>query len=267
MSKYTTELRWVLETLSGESDVKKAIQKGSKLLFDFQYPFYQSDKTLFQEMFCKNFYTREIATETIGLWKLRLDNWCNVNMPYYNELFIKTAKLQELDIFINVNTTEIEKRSDKGTTKDSTEDNSNTTRTNESNNTREKTDTGSVSGNANVSDITKYSDTPQGGLTNIDNGEYLSEYTNRENTSASTETTQENSRVQENVSSSGTEMETKTGSKNGSYESSVSVEHTRKGKDGTIDYTEMYEKYVTLIKNVNTMILRHMDCDLFMQLW
>lgn len=267
MSKYTTELRYILETLTGEHDPIKVITKGSKLLFDFDYPFYTDDKTSFEEMFCKNFYTREIATETVGLWKIRLINWCNVNMPYYNELFIKTAKLQQLDIFTNVKITETEDRTEQGAVSGS-----NTSETSEQSQ-KESTDKGSVSETktntltGNTNKRRKHSDTPQGALTDIDNGDYLSEYTVEQADATNTEET--------NV----TEEHTNAGSVTGSVQASVQGTHTatntgttkvlheRIGKEGTETYTEMYGKYLELLRNVNKMILRHMDCDLFMQLW
>lgn len=58
------------------------------LVFDFEYPLSSNvDKTKFETMILKKFYTRRIGYETYTLWKMQLDVKLNEIMPVYNKLF------------------------------------------------------------------------------------------------------------------------------------------------------------------------------------
>lgn len=94
MSKYTTELRYICESLAGYDEsqgfdeVDKILRKSAPLVFSFNYPIFDSAYKLPLEMkILRHFYTREISEETYGLWKLRLQAKMNEIMPYYNQLY------------------------------------------------------------------------------------------------------------------------------------------------------------------------------------
>lgn len=71
----------------------KIIEQGMKYIFDFDYPIFdEAYRTVLQIKILKNYYMREIAHETIGLFKMRLDNQLNISMEYYNQLY-KSAKI------------------------------------------------------------------------------------------------------------------------------------------------------------------------------
>lgn len=62
------------------------------LVFDFEYPLSENvDKTKFETMILKKFYTRRIGYETYTLWKMQLDVKLNEIMPVYNKLFDSIA--------------------------------------------------------------------------------------------------------------------------------------------------------------------------------
>lgn len=62
------------------------------LVFDFEYPLSSNvDKTKFETMILKKFYTRRIGYETYTLWKMQLDVKLNEIMPVYNKLFDSIA--------------------------------------------------------------------------------------------------------------------------------------------------------------------------------
>ena len=70
------------------------IELGRKELFDFPYPFYdETERVGFETRFIKHFYMREIGAEVIGLFKFRLEDYLNLNMPYWNDMFL-TEKLE-----------------------------------------------------------------------------------------------------------------------------------------------------------------------------
>ena len=99
MSKYTTELRFVCETLAGLSEsegfnsVDTIIENSYAKLFDFDFPIFDEEyRPVLEKKIIRHFYTREIGQETIGLFKLKLQTkLCDI-MDYYNQLY-KSALL------------------------------------------------------------------------------------------------------------------------------------------------------------------------------
>lgn len=94
MSKYTTELRFICETEAGLSDsvgydgVANVISEARPKIFSFTYPIFDDAyKPTLETKILRHFYTREIALETYGLWKLKLEAKMNEIMPYYNQLY------------------------------------------------------------------------------------------------------------------------------------------------------------------------------------
>lgn len=94
MSNYTTELRFICETLAGEDEsvgynsVNTVIEKARPKIFNFTYPIFDTayKKTL-ETKILKHYYTREICAETYARWKLFLDARLNEIMPRYNKLY------------------------------------------------------------------------------------------------------------------------------------------------------------------------------------
>ena len=94
MSKYTTELRFLCESLAGETEsvggnsVANIIAEARPHIFNFNYPIFdQAYKPVLETKILRHYYTREISEETVGLWKLRLEDRLNIIMPYYNKLY------------------------------------------------------------------------------------------------------------------------------------------------------------------------------------
>ena len=103
MSRYTMQLRAIIEHYTQDQEGlswNERIEEGRKHLFDFYYPFFDEDyKKTFETNIIRHFYMREIGFETEGLFKMRLENWLNINMPYFNKLF-ESEKI-EYDPLIN----------------------------------------------------------------------------------------------------------------------------------------------------------------------
>lgn len=148
MSKYTTEVRFICETAAGleESEgyanVNQIINNAIPQIFNFYFPIYDDDyKNVLCTKILKHYYTREIAFETVGLWKLNLDMTLNEIMPYYNKLYeawaVEFNPLYDTDVTTNHTLTR--GQTSEGTTWD------------------------------------LVSDTPQGSLQNIDNNTYLTQ--------------------------------------------------------------------------------------------
>ena len=110
MSKYTTEVRFICETASSltESDgfnsVNDIIQNAIPKVFNFDFPIFdEAYRNVLLTKILKHYYTREIGEETVGLWKLWLEDRLNVIMPYYNQLY--KSELLEFNPFYDVDLT------------------------------------------------------------------------------------------------------------------------------------------------------------------
>lgn len=94
MSNYTTEVRFLCESLTGHTeskglnDVDQIITDACPIIFDFNYGIFDNAYKLpLERKILMHYYTREICEETYGLWKLRLKDRLNLIMPYYNQLY------------------------------------------------------------------------------------------------------------------------------------------------------------------------------------
>ena len=164
MSKYTTEVRFICEVAAGlsesagESKVNEIIAKAAPVVFNFDWPIFDEAYRLgLEEKILRHYYTREIGEETVGLWKLRLEDRLNLVMPKYNQLY-ESAKL-EFNPFYDVDYTRQGTNSGEGTS----------------------------SGTTNSTGNNMHSDTPQNGLESVLNGEYLTDadVSNSESSSSS----------------------------------------------------------------------------------
>lgn len=112
MSKYTTELRYIIESGYDLQALK------SYPIFDENY------RQVLNQYILNHFWLREIGAETVGEFDLFLGNTMNEIMPYYNGLF-KMA-MSEIDPLTNYKYREILDKSEVG--------NSNTNAVTDSNN-------------------------------------------------------------------------------------------------------------------------------------
>ena len=93
MSVYTTQVRNICETQCGLSEHKGydnvediLEQCWDKVVPD--YPIFdESYRKVLNKKILLHYYTREIGTETVGLWKLRLKTKMGEIMPYYNQMY------------------------------------------------------------------------------------------------------------------------------------------------------------------------------------
>ena len=251
MANYTTEVRTICENyagyphFSGEMSVADIIEKSRTKIFDFSFPIFDEKyRSVLETKIIKHYYTREIGLETVGLWKLKLDTKMNEIMPYYNQLYNST--LLEFNPFYDVDITRKHNTRSDGTRNE----------TNESKNQTMNQSTNKTNGNANSTDWTLYSDTPQGGITGIESETYL--------TNATKETNQSANEV--NTISNGSS----TGNSNGKTDSVIkNVEdylETVKGKQGTQDYSSLLLKYRETFLNIDLQIIEELT-DLFINLW
>lgn len=147
MSNYTTQVRYICESYAGlvnsvgADDVNKVVEAAAPKIF-MDFPIWdESYRLTLETKILKHFYLREIAHETVGLWRLRLDTYMNELMPVYNKMY--AAVSQEFNPLFDVDIT----------------------RTHDG----ESTDSNTSTGNS----LNKYSETPQGSIQNVVDGKYL----------------------------------------------------------------------------------------------
>lgn len=251
MSKYTTQVRFICENYAGVSEsvgydkVDEIIASARKKVFDFSYPIFdETYRSVLETKILKHFYTREIGAETVGLWKLWLNTKMNEIMPYYNKLY--KSELLDFNPLYDVDLTREHKITKEGTKKDTGETAENTTSNANSNHTASTTNS-----NSNY-----YADTPQGGVSNLENLSYLSNATLDRGTAETSNTGVNNA----NINSTSTSLLDSVISDTEDYLESV------KGKNGGATYSKMLEEYRATFLNIDMQVINELN-DLFMNLW
>lgn len=299
MSKYTTELRFICESLSGLdkskgfNDIDSIVKNSQSKIFSFSYPYYSVEtKNLFETNFLKYYYTREICEETFGLWQLRLENKLNMIMPYYIELY-KSLDLQYNPLIDTDITTTYTKDSNGNTSKTdsansqtdntvTTEGENNTTEssTRETKGTENSTNNSTINSTVTKNNKDRYSDTPQGSIVNLENDSYLTNArlvddtttTNSTETSTNATTTSGNYTVKGTVGNTITETVqnnttfTNAFTSKGNNTNNETFSQNVKGKSSGNSYMKLIEEYRQNIININKMIIDDMS-DLFILLW
>ena len=250
MSKYTTEVRFICETAAGldnskgYSSVNEIITEAIPKVFNFDFPIFdEAYRNVLARKILKHVYTREIGEETVGLWKLRLDTKLNEVMPFFNKLY-----LSELLEFNPLYTTDLTRK------KDNTIDNdSNGTVESENHSTSESSGTGE--GENHNKSVDKFSETPQGALTNVENGTYLTNARITEDDASSSSSTS---------NSSTTDGSGSVSSESKSLTTEDYLEHVV-GFDGRSG-SKLLKEYRETFLNIDMMVIEELE-PLFMQLW
>lgn len=299
MSKYTTEVRYICEHFSGLSesvgydDVEQVIKNCLPKVFDFNFPIFdESYRTVLETKILRHYYTREIGLETVGLWKLKLNTKLNEIMPYYNQLY--KSELIEFNPLYDVEITrerKIEGTGTKDTENSESRNGENHGETSQSNNNT-VTENGSDNGTLNsVADGTQnqntsgsgtnmYSDTPQGAITDLQAGKYLTNATvDSANNTFAGASHDNNSQTSENTRSNETNTDgSSDSSNNGEYSSNMDgysnttlsntedyLEHVI-GSNGGESFSKRLNDYRATFINIDMMVINDLE-ELFFGLW
>lgn len=234
MSKYTTELRFLISTyLNKESPVTVSeIREDCKNAASFVlgvYPIFNEEyRDTLGEKILYHFYTREIGFETAFLFLQKINEKMSLIMPYYNKLY--ESELLKFNPLEDANETIEHEEHYESTDRSDRKDSSSTT---------VQSDTSSIQ---------KYSDTPQGSIANLQQDRYL--------TNATIDSSDVN-QVTGLISSSGADSQ---GKNDGKYTTK------RSGKSGSSTFSAMLKEYRETFLNIDQMIITELE-PLFMQLW
>lgn len=279
MSKYTTELRYICETEAGLSEsagqtkIKDVIAKAIPKIFDFDFPIFdESYRNVLETKILKHYYTREIGLETYGLWKLKLDTKLNEIMPFYNQLY-KSALL-EFNPLYEVDYSKTGNRDSTGT-RDNSENNSESydERIDYNENHDESTtnsNDGTLTKGTTTTTTNYYSDTPQGAISNVIDGTYLTNATYNVVGNTGSDNTSNSGSVDSEVSSKS--KNEKDGSRQGTKTSNSNLTDTEsylesvRGKMSSKSYSALLMEYRETFINIDMMLIEELS-DLFFGLW
>lgn len=231
MSKYTTQLRWIIEN-------KYDLQLNDYPIFDENYR-----KTLNQKII-NHFYFREIGFETVALFRWYLKATMNEIMPYYNQLY--QSESLKIDPTQSVNYVETLSRQ----------------RTSDDSRTEKEETTNLVTGDSNATTVNDTnnkvveSDTPQGMLSigSIENETFA--------------TNAQLGNSNENSTSNAHQMTSDDGSRNRNetITHKDSENYTRTESGFRESQSELLIKYRETFLNIDMMIINDLN-DLFMGLY
>ena len=269
MSKYTTELRYICEQLANETDSKgyndinSIIEKARTKIFSFEYDIFSSTyKKILETKILKHFYLREIAYETYGIFKLKLENKMQQIMPYYNNLYLSQDLITDpLKDFSRNHT------SSRTDNTNASENSSGTNNTSTTNATTSNTTNSSSSENKSESVSQKknrYSDTPQGGLTGIENDTYLTNVTLDDSSDRNNANSSEKNITDETLNNTQTISNTNSNDKTLTNKLTSIFEELESGNNQS--QSELLLKYRETFINIDMMIINELE-ELFLQVW
>lgn len=223
---------------------------GRSYIFDFTYPISSAlDKAVFEKAWIDHFLQRRIGQETFTAFKLDLRARFNEIMPYYNPMF--DALGSQFNMFAGdgytLNVTESE------SVDRDLSDTLNKTETDTTNSSSSNTISAETSGTVD----NRYSDTPQNQLSNVQNGNYLTDYTYNQN-SGTSDTTNENE-AEETTTRTGRDTRTT------ADDTDRSLTRTEV-KTGSVAKTDALIRFMNETRNLYTAIYHDCD-DLFYQLF
>jgi hypothetical protein len=235
LSKYSTEVRFICETAAGlieskgYNEIDNIIDKAVNNIFESDIPFFDNEYGIkLEKKILRHYYTREIGFETVGLWKLQLNTTMKEIIPYYNKLYktemYKYDPLSDFDYTIKTDSNDVR-------TDDLTKSNMGT----------QEVKTGDKN-------VNKFSDTPQGGLEDVESGAYL------------TNATIDNSEGSSNRTDNLTEKNI------GTVGNVIDRTERRFGKQGSKSYAEMIIQERESFLNIDMQVIEELE-DLFMLVW
>ena len=275
MSKYTTEVRFICESLTGHDDstgyddIDSIIQDAIPLIFSFDFPIFDEE---YRNVLCtkilRHYYTREIGLETYGLWKLKLQTKLNEIMPYYNKLYeselYKYNPLHDVDM----TTTNVGQKTGERTDVQN-DDRTNTfsgSRTSENEQTNVASNENTR--NSDSQDRDMYSDTPQGTLTGVDTNEYLTNFRKILGTNNTTDkgNATDVSNGKQTTSDQNSESSRGTNTSIGKTNNTEDYVMHVFGKSAGANYAKMIKDFRDNLLNIDMDVIRDLG-ELFMLLW
>lgn len=274
MSKYTTEVRFILETASGLDESKGAEDIDNIIENSWTSVFYppQSEKykgevignvayhTYICQLILKHYYFREIGAETVGLWK----TWMRTKLQEISKYY---AKLWESDNVLSATRALMDtdlKRMHSGESEEGREEDVTGSMSGTDTNTRTLNTNRAENGRTTTNNLRRYSDTPQGGLNGmqaVESNMYLTEAEINNGDGTDNRTIADTGTIGDSGTTGRQTSENTVASGN----RSESFEETIQGLSGK-SYSDMLMKYRDTLINIDEKIIGEFE-DLFLGLW
>lgn len=272
MSVYTTQVRWLVEHYAPDTtmSMSERIDYSLPYIFNFNFPIWnEAYRPILERKIIYHFFNKEIAMETVQLWRMYLEERLNLIMPYYNQLYETTVK--EYDYLADTNVTETydsnRNRQDNKTI-DSTNSSTGKTTSGGTDSTRfNSTETNKLDGTVTPNTKTLQSDLPQANYSGIDYGTVLTEntgntQTNNTNTITQSGNTESDLSNTEDKTNSGTSKTTNAGTE----KEDENFTRTKKGANGGRSINSLLMEYRQTLLNIDRMIIEEL-VDLFMLIY
>ena len=279
LSKYTTELRYICETLAGKTEsegydsIDTVINTALPLLFNFDFPIFDEEyRATLEKKIVMHYYRREICAETVGLWKLYLNTKLNEIMPYYNQLYRTTViefnPLYDIDLHRSHSKTGSEAGSgtNSGTSQSINAQTGTTNKAGTNSSTDDVTSTNSSSGTS----LDAYSDTPNNKLSNVTELDYLTNLRKVTDTGSNTGHDVANRIGNSSVTDTINLRDQIDSGSNSQYSNSVNTTEnyieTITGSTGGASYSKRIAEFRKNILNIDMQIINELE-SLFFGLW
>ena len=227
-------------------ELRKIVESGVNV-WDFDYPsFYKGEeKKAFEQKVLDHYWFRQIGQETVGRWLHCFRSRIREIMPYYIQLYDSEKYMHEIeDPFATVDYTETFEQESTGSSvmdTEATTDGSTATNGRDAHNV-----TGSLT--------RKFSNTPQGSISNLDS--YLTEATVED-----TENYDGVTREDETTSEA-----TTTGKSTGTERGTIKHTMTKKGAMGVTTFGHDMIEFRQSFLNIDLMVIKELN-DLFLQVY
>lgn len=236
------------------------------------------DKKAFEQKILDHYRFRQIGQETVGRWLHYFRTRIREIMPYYVQLYEFEAKWWNIeDPLESYNLTETFDQQTAGTGTSSGSNSSETSETgttsgsNSSEREETKSRTEGTEENANQTETTRFSDTPQGDIGNLADG-YLTNVTIKEDGGNTTKDVTETGTGSESLTGTSQQTSTDTGTASGSFtqenENTGTVKHTltRRGNIGVQPLGTEVKNIRDAFINIDLMVINELK-DLFIQVY
>lgn len=263
MSKYTTEVRFVCEQKAGLvesvgfSNVEEVLEKcWDKVITSRVKMFDEEYRKVLYKKILKHYYTREIGSETVGLWQLWMNTRLEEVMPYYNQLYkselIKIEPLKDVDYSRTYDKKGVGSKQETGRV-DSTSNGSGNS---------ESSIESSENSTAHSKSMNLYSDTPQGGISGLEEMHYLTNATKVDDD----DTSNNNGTEKRNESRSNTEHILSDSANTTTNNDSEVYTEKIVGKTGGASMSAMLKEFRESFLNIDMLVINEFS-DLFLNLW
>lgn len=283
MSKFTTELRFVCETMANQSEsqplskVDDIIEVARPQIFNFYYPIFdESYRAALETKIIRHYYTRELSEETVGLWRLRLQDKMNLIMPYYNKMY--ESELLKFNPLHDVDVTTQRTVEDNGTNNLDAEHSRTVAGTRTRRDDGTDMETSQHNNTHSDTDWDLYSDTPQGGILGIEgkgNGHpegtiaadtYLSNARKQTNNGQAQDTNTRNRTTVDVTNENYQNTDNGTNSADTTIHNLQDYEERIFGKRNSMTYSQMVLEFRKTFLNIDAMIIEELS-TLFFGLW